>query len=44
MSKKEIKIIFCDVDETLVYKNTVPQANADAIDKLTKNTDIKFVI
>lgn len=44
MSKKDIKIIFCDVDETLVYKNTVPQPNIEAIDKLVKNTDIKFVI
>ncbi len=44
MSKKDIKIIFCDVDETLVYKNTVPQPNIEAIDKLVKNTDTKFVI
>lgn len=44
MSKIEIKIIFCDVDETLVWNNTVPQPNVEAIDKLTKNTDTKFVI
>ena len=44
MSKLEIKIIFCDVDETLVWNNTVPQPNVEAIDKLTKSTDTKFVI
>lgn len=44
MSKIEIKIIFCDVDETLVWNNTVPQPNVEAIDKLTKSTDTKFVI
>lgn len=43
--KNEIKIFFCDVDETLVVKNSVPEFNREAISKLHKiNPDIKLVL
>ena len=43
--KNEIKIIFSDVDETLVVKNEVPECNREAIANLRKkNPDVKFVI
>ena len=43
--KEEIKIIFCDVDETLVVKNEVPECNKEAIENLRKkHPEIKFVI
>ena len=43
--KDETKIIFCDVDETLVVNNSVPECNREAIAKLWKNNpNIKFVI
>ena len=44
MSKPDIKIVFCDLDETLVVKNSVPESNRQAIEKLRKETNIKFVI
>ena len=43
--KNQIKIFFCDVDETLVVNNTVPECNLEAITNLRKNNpDIKFVL
>ena len=43
--KDETKIVFCDVDETLVVNNSVPECNREAIAKLRKNNpNIKFVI
>ena len=43
--KNEIKIFFCDVDETLVVKNSVPEFNREAISKLHKiNPNIKLVL
>ena len=42
--KPDIKILFCDVDETLVVKNEVPEMNRQAIEKLRKEKNIKFVI
>ena len=43
--KNEIKIFFCDVDETLVVKNSVPEFNREAISKLHKNNpDSKLVL
>ena len=43
--KNKIKIVFCDVDETLVVKNSVPECNREAIANLRKNhPDIKFVL
>jgi Cof subfamily protein (haloacid dehalogenase superfamily) len=44
MSKPDIKIVFCDLDETLVVKNAVPESNRQAIEKLRKETNIKFVV
>ena len=38
--KNEIKIIFSDVDETLVVKNEVPECNREAIANLRKKNDI----
>ena len=41
----KIKIIFCDVDETLVVNNEVPKCNLKAIEKLrNKHPNIKFVL
>ena len=42
--KDNIKILFCDVDETLVVNNEVPEFNRLAIEKLKKTKNIKFVI
>ena len=43
--KNEIKILFCDVDETLVVNNSVPECNKEAISKLKKNNpNIKIVL
>ena len=42
--KENIKILFCDVDETLVVKNEVPEINRQAIEKMRKEKNIKFVI
>ena len=43
--KNEIKIVFCDVDETLAVKNSVPEYNREAISNLRKiHPEIKFVI
>jgi len=43
--KNEIKIFFCDVDETLVVKNSVPEFNREAISKLHKiNPNINLVL
>ncbi len=42
--KQNIKILFCDVDETLVVKNEVPEINRKAIEKMRKEKNIKFVI
>ena len=43
--KNEIKIFFCDVDETLVVKNSVPEFNREAISNLRKNNpNVKFVL
>lgn len=42
--KQNIKILFCDVDETLVVKNEVPEINRQAIEKMRKEKNIKFVI
>ena len=44
INKENIKILFCDVDETLVVKNQVPDFNRKAIEKLRKEKNIKFVI
>lgn len=44
VKKDNIKILFCDVDETLVVKNEVPDYNKKAIEKLRKEKNIKFVI
>ena len=42
--KERIKILFCDVDETLVVNNEVPEFNRLAIEKMRKEKNIKFVI
>jgi Cof subfamily protein (haloacid dehalogenase superfamily) len=42
--KQNIQILFCDVDETLVVKNEVPEMNRKAIEKMRKEKNIKFVI
>ena len=43
--KDQIKIVFCDVDETLVAKNSVPECNREAISNLRKNNpNVKFVL
>ena len=42
--KNNIQILFCDVDETLVVNNEVPEINRLAIEKMRKTKDIKFVI
>ncbi len=42
--KNDIQILFCDVDETLVVNNEVPEINRLAIEKLRKTKNIKFVI
>ena len=42
--KKNIKILFSDVDETLVVNNEVPEINLKAIEKMRKEKNIKFVI
>lgn len=43
--ENEIKIVFCDVDETLVVKNEVPECNKEAIEDLKKkHPEIKFVL
>lgn len=42
--KNNIQILFCDVDETLVVNNEVPEFNRLAIEKLRKTKNIKFVI
>ena len=43
--ENEIKIVFCDVDETLVVKNEVPECNKEAIaDLKKKHPEIKFVL
>lgn len=42
--KNDIQILFCDVDETLVVNNEVPEINRLAIEKLRKKKNIKFVI
>lgn len=44
LKKNNIKILFCDVDETLVVKNEVPEFNKLAIEKMRKTKNIKFVI
>jgi len=44
MKKQNIQILFCDVDETLVVKNEVPEMNRKAIEKMRKEKNIKFVI
>ena len=44
IKKINIKILFCDVDETLVVKNEVPEMNRKAIEKMRKEKNIKFVI
>jgi len=44
MKKHNIQILFCDVDETLVVKNEVPEMNKKAIEKMRKEKNIKFVI
>ena len=41
--KLDIKILFCDVDDTLVVKNEVPEMNKLAIEKMRKEKNIKFV-
>ena len=43
--KDQIKMVFCDVDETLVAKNSVPECNREAISNLRKNNpNVKFVL
>ena len=43
--ENEIKILFCDVDETLVVKNAVPEFNKEAISNLRKkHPEIKLVL
>ena len=43
--KDQIKLFFCDVDETLAVKNSVPECNRDAISNLRKNNpDVKVVL
>ena len=43
--KDKIKMVFCDVDETLVAKNSVPECNREAISNLRKNNpNVKFVL
>ena len=43
--KGQIKMVFCDVDETLVAKNSVPECNREAISNLRKNNpNVKFVL
>ena len=43
--ENEIKILFCDVDETLVVKNEVPEFNKEAISNLKKkHPEIKVVL
>ena len=42
--KDNIKILFCDVDETLVVNNEVPEFNRLSIEKMRKTKNIKFVI
>ena len=43
--KDQIKLFFCDVDETLAVKNSVPECNRDAISNLRKNNpNVKFVL
>jgi hydroxymethylpyrimidine pyrophosphatase-like HAD family hydrolase len=40
--KPDIKIFFCDVDETLVVNNEVPEINRQAIEKLRKEKNINL--
>ena len=43
--KDQIKLFFCDVDETLAVKNSVPECNREAISNLRKNNpNVKFVL
>ena len=42
--KNNIQILFCDVDETLVVNNEVPEFNKLSIEKMRKTKNIKFVI
>ena len=44
IKKQNIQILFCDLDETLVVKNDVPETNRKAIEKMRKEKNIKFVI
>jgi len=42
--KEKVQILFCDVDETIVVNNEVPEFNRLAIEKMRKEKNIKFVI
>ena len=44
LKKDNIKIFFCDVDETLVFQNRVSEQNLAAIEKMRKEKNIKFVV